>query len=178
MKWMGAFMVTFGCAGLGRYWARQWRLRLRWMEQLRQMMYFLKGEILYGHASLGTALDNVGKRCQKAAGERGYTALPSFFQAVAQRICRQEGEAFADIWKEELAFLKGTPLKDEDISALENMGFHLGYLDLAMQERNLLLYIEQLDGQIAYLQMHLRERTKLYASLGIMGGLFLSVAML
>ena len=58
------------------------------------------------------------------------------------------------------------------------MGFHLGYLDLAMQERNLLLYIEQLDGQIAYLQMHLRERTKLYASLGIMGGLFLSVAML
>ena len=109
MKWLGAFMVTFGCAGLGRYWARQWRLRLRWMEQLRQMMYFLKGEILYGHASLETALDNVGKRCQKAAGERGYTALPSFSRPWQSGYAGRKGKLSRISGRKNWHSLKGRP---------------------------------------------------------------------
>lgn len=178
MKWMGACLVTLGCTGLGQYMARQWKLRLRWLEQLRQMIYFLKGEILYGHTALGDALERVGERCQRAEGDRGLMGLPLFFLSVAERIRRQEGEGFSDIWKEELSRLKENPLKEEDIAGLKCLGDHLGYLDLNMQERNLLLYLEQLDGQIEYLRMHLKERTKLYTSLGVMGGLFLTVAML
>ncbi len=178
MRWMGACLVTLGCTGLGRHLARQWRLRLRWLEQLRQMIYFLKGEILYGHTPLGTALKQVGERCERAEGEKGLCGLPRFFCEVARRIGMQEGELFADIWKEELARLKDSPLKEEDLAGLKSLGDHLGYLDLTMQERNLLLYLEQLDGQIEYLRMHLKEKTKLYTSLGVMGGLFLTVAML
>ncbi len=178
MKWIGACLVTLGCTGLGQHMARQWRQRLRWLEQLRQMIYFLKGEILYGHTALGEALERVGERCRRAEGDRGLTRLPLFFLSVAERIRRQEGEAFCDIWKEELSGLEECPLKEEDLSGLKNLGDHLGYLDLTMQERNLLLYLEQLDGQIEYLRMHLKERTKLYTSLGVMGGLFLTVAML
>ena len=63
------------------------------------------------------------------------------------------------------------------MSSLKNLGDHLGYLDLGMQERNLLLYLEQVDGQISFLKQNVRERTKLYTSLGIMGGLFLSSIM-
>ena len=46
VRWIGACLVTAGCTGLGRHMAQQWRLRLRWLEQLRQMIYFLKGEIV------------------------------------------------------------------------------------------------------------------------------------
>lgn len=142
------------------------------------MIYFLKGEILYGSTPLGPALKRVGERCEGAEGSRGLSGLPRFFCSVAERIKMQEGEIFSDIWKEELTQLKDTPLKEEDLAGLKNLGDHLGYLDLTMQERNLLLYLEQLDGQIEYLRMHLKEKTKLYTSLGVMGGLFLTVVML
>lgn len=142
------------------------------------MIYFLKGEILYGHAPLGAALEQVGGRCERAESARGCCGLPRFFRSVAKRIGMQEGEIFSDIWKEELAQLKDSPLKEEDLAGLKSLGDHLGYLDLSMQERNLLLYLEHLDGQIEYLRMHRKEKTKLYTSLGVMGGLFLTVAML
>ena len=38
------------------------------MEQLRQMVYFLKGEILYSRAPLAEALEQAGKR---SGGELG-----------------------------------------------------------------------------------------------------------
>lgn len=177
MRWIGACLVTFGCTGLGQHMARQWKQRLRWLEQLRQMIYFLKGEILYGHTPLGEALERIGERCRRTDGERGLSQLPLFFLSVAKRIQKQEGEAFAAIWKEELDQIRESPLKEEDILSLQNIGEHLGYLDLNMQERNLLLYLEELDGQIEYLRMHLKEKTKLYTSLGVMGGLFLTVTL-
>lgn len=178
MKWIGACMVTLGCTGLGQHMAREWRLRLRVLEQLRQMIYFLKGEILYGHTALGEALRRVGERCRKPEGERGLEGMPLFFLSVAERIERQEGESFSLIWKEELEKINDIPLKESDLSSLKALGDHLGYLDLEMQERNLLLYIEQLDGQIMFLKQNVKERTKLYTSLGVMGGLFLSIVML
>ena len=35
----------------------QWRERLRLLEKLRQMIYFLKGEITYSHAPLAEGLE-------------------------------------------------------------------------------------------------------------------------
>lgn len=178
MKWMGACFVTLGCSGLGRHMARQWKLRLQWLEQMRRMIYYLKGEIVYGHTALGEALRRVGERCRRAEGETGLQEMPLFFLAVARRIEEQKGESFAVIWKEELENIRNAPLKESDFSGLKTLGDHLGYLDLAMQERNLLLYLEQLDGQIAFLTQNVKERTRLYTSLGVMGGLFLSIVML
>ena len=57
------------------------------------------------------------------------------------------------------------------------LGSNLGYLDLKMQERTILLYLEQLDETIGFLKEHGRERRKLYMSLGVMGGLFLTIAL-
>ena len=47
-----------------------------------------------------------------------------------------------------------------------------------MQERNLLLYLEQLDVQIQLLREHRQERCRLYSSLGIMSGLFLTILLI
>ena len=154
MRWIGACLVTAGCTGLGRHMAQQWRLRLRWLEQLRQMIYFLKGEILYGHTALGEALERVGKRCQRAEGERGSKELPLFFLSVARRIQEQEGEAFSTIWREELDPIKETPLKEEDVASLQELGKHLGYLDLDMQER----YLPGTAGRADRLSAHAPER--------------------
>ena len=62
LKWIGSMLVLFSAGGFGIWSAMQWRERLRLLEKLRQMIYFLKGEITYSHAPLAEALERVGKR--------------------------------------------------------------------------------------------------------------------
>ena len=54
-KWTGAILVLFSAGGLGIWSAMQWKGRLRMLETLRQMIYFLKGEITYSRAPLAEA---------------------------------------------------------------------------------------------------------------------------
>ena len=88
LKWIGSMLVLFSAGGFGIWSAMQWRERLRLLEKLRQMIYFLKGEITYSHAPLAEALERVGKR---EAGPLG-----QLFTAAAEGICRQEGESLQE----------------------------------------------------------------------------------
>ena len=173
MKWIGSMLVLFSAGGFGIWSAMQWRERLRLLEKLRQMIYFLKGEITYSHAPLAEALERVGKR---EAGPLG-----QLFTAAAEGICRQEGESLQEIWRRQVMDLNTDggriPLVQEDLEQLAHLGEHLGYLDVDMQERTLKLYLEQLDLTIDYLRQNQREKCRLYTSLGIMGGMFLVIVM-
>lgn len=92
---------------------------------------------------------------------------------------RQQGEPFNQIWKEEVDRLDAdTALTKTDRQSLAALGEHLGFLDSEMQERNLLLYLEQLDLVIGELRSHRQERCRLYTSLGVMSGMFLAVLLL
>lgn len=172
-KWLGSLLVLFAAGGFGVWSAMQWRERLRLLEKLRQMIYFLKGEITYSHAPLAEGLERVGKR------EPG--PLGKLFTLVAESICRQEGESLREIWRREVETLSSPcvrlPLTSEDLEQLTGLGEHLGYLDVDMQERTLSLYLEQLDLSIAYLRDNQREKCRLYTSLGIVGGMFLVIIM-
>lgn len=63
----------------------------------------------------------------------------------------------------------------EDKQSLISLGEHLGFMDRDMQERNLLLYLEQLDLSIEQMRAHKQERCRLYTSLGVMSGMFLAI---
>jgi stage III sporulation protein AB len=69
-------------------------------------------------------------------------------------------------------------LTKKDRQELVSMGEYLGYLNRDMQERNLLLYLEELDDGIQDLKEHQKEKCRLYTSLGIMSGIFLAVILI
>lgn len=166
----GAVLVILASSGLGFFMAAQWSEHLKTAEALRKMIFLLKGEIVYGNSHLAEALASSGK---KAGGELG-----ALFLKVAERLERQEGELFYSIWQEEIDRLpKELCLSKEDRQSLKGLGEHLGYLDMGMQERTILLYLEQLELTINYLREHKQEKSRLYTSLGIMGGLFLTIVM-
>ncbi len=171
MKTAGAVMVIAGASGCGFWLAGQYGTRLRELEQLKQMIFLLKGQILYAGAPLSEAFETVGSRTEGALSE--------LFLKVAERIDGQQGESFQQIWQEEIE-LPGKAGADlsmskQDRQTLKSLGEHLGFLDRDMQERNLLLYLEQLDMRIKQMRDHKQERCRLYTSLGIMGGLFLTI---
>ena len=65
----------------------------------------------------------------------------------------------------------------EDKEKLLSLGGQLGYLDTQMQERTLLLYLEQLELSISRLRGEMRERCRLSTALGMMGSLLLVILM-
>ena len=146
-KWTGAILVLFSAGGLGIWSAMQWKGRLRMLETLRQMIYFLKGEITYSRAPLAEALERVGKR------EPG--PLGGLFEGAAEGIYMQEGESLQEIWKRQVM----------------NLNTDSGPIPLEQED------LEQLDLTIDYLRQNQREKCRLYTSLGIMGGMFLVIVM-
>ncbi|WP_367567497.1 stage III sporulation protein AB [Lacrimispora sp.] len=170
LRILGAVFVIISCSGLGFFMAGQWNQHLKTVEKLRKMIFLLKAEIVYGNSPLAEAFERTGKR---AGGEMG-----ALFERVADRLFKQQGELFYQVWQEEIDRMpKEVCLSKEDKQNLKGLGEHLGYLDMDMQERNILLYLEQLDLTIDYLREHKQEKSRLYTSLGIMGGLFLTIVM-
>ena len=173
LKLAGALLILISAAGLGFRMAARWRQRVRELEQLRQMVYFLKGEIVYSRAPLAEALEQAGKR---SGGELG-----RFFEKAAEGIRQNAGESLYEIWSGAMEALENgkreTALSAEDLVQLKGLGRNLGYLDVDMQERLLLLYLEQLDLTIAGLREQQREKCRLYASMGVMGGIFLVIVL-
>lgn len=170
LKLTGSLMVTCSCGALGMWKARQWKEHLKMLEQLRKMVVLLKGEILYAHAPLGEAFGHVGRKSEGILG--------GLFLAVEERIGQQQGELFYLIWQDEIEKRKSDMLLSEkERQELTAFGEHLGYLDLEMQGHTISLYLEQLEMSIQFYREHEREQSRLYTSLGIMGGLFLSIIM-
>ncbi len=168
LRLIGCVCVTAACGGLGIMKARQWSDHRKMLEQLRKMIYLLRGEILYAHAPLGEALRRVG---DKSSGPGA-----AWFGKMAERVRNQEGDSFYTIWGEELDRQgKKLLLSRREYQELRELGEHLGYLDLDMQDRTIALYLEQLDMSIGFYREHERERIRMCASLGIMSGLFLAV---
>ncbi len=164
IKTAGAVLVLLGAAGLGNFFSARFSARIRFLEELRLLVFFLKGEILYANSSLKEAFFHAGERLE---GEIGV-----FSQKVAERIGERQGMAFGQIWEEETAALKNLPLSGEEFCQLKEFGRQLGYLDRQMQERILLLYLEQLERAADSLREKRREACRLYLGLPLAAGLF------
>ncbi|MGN0159368.1 MAG: stage III sporulation protein AB [Brotaphodocola sp.] len=168
LRIIGCICVVSGTSMYGVWLSGQYSGHLAELEQLRHMIFLLKGQILYANAPLHEAFETVGERVD---GD-----LAELFTRVAHRIEEQPGEIFSEIWKAEVEKLGDmSKLSKEDRQSLGTLGDHLGFLDRDMQERNLLLYLEQLDLRIQDMREHKKERCRLYTSLGVMSGLFLAI---
>ena len=156
LKWTGGLLILFAGSGMGVWLAWGYKKRLGTLENLRRMIYCLKGEIVYSHAPLEEAFERIGKREKGVLGE--------LFTQTAEKIGCHNGKTLF--------------LEKEDREKLLSLGGQLGYLDTQMQERTLLLYLEQLELSVSRLRGEIREKCRLSTALGVMGSLFLVIVML
>ena len=146
LKWTGGLLILFAGSGMGVWLAWGYK-RLSTLENLRRMIYCLKGEIVCSHAPLEEAFERIGKREKGVLGE--------LFTQTAEKIGCHNGETFSKIWEQTIEEMEknGKPLflEKEDREKLLSLGGQLGYLDTQMQERTLLLYLEQLELSVSRL---------------------------
>ena len=112
MKLFGAACILCGAAGCGIWFAGRYRQRILELEQLKQMVYLLKGQILYASAPLPEALETVGKRMDGALG--------TLFLETAASLESQPGEPFPVIWRKAVSVMEGkTALSKSDRQTLD-----------------------------------------------------------
>lgn len=92
MKLFGAACILCGAAGCGIWFAGRYRQRILELEQLKQMVFLLKGQILYASAPLPEALETVGKRMDGALG--------TLFLETAASLESQPGEPISRYMEE------------------------------------------------------------------------------
>ena len=168
LKIMGGILVVLSGCGLGFVRADKWRSHRKNLEELRKMTLLLRSQILYARGTLEEALEQVGKKSDGPVAQ--------IFEETAEQLRCQDGRSFYEIWQMSVErHWKELLLTTEECREWKEFGRHLGFMDLELQEKNMERYLEQLELSVRFYREQEREQQKLSISLGIMGGLFLTV---
>ena len=171
LKIVGSVLTIASCATLGFYFSNELVTRLKQLNELKKYITILRGDIRYGATPLPEAIRGIASR--------NPGVFETFFHKVADRLFDREGGTLRDIWEESVeAELKETCMTKEDKDGLIRLGENLGYLDREMQINTIDLYLSQLEEVIKEQTIVVKERTRLYNTLGVMGGIFITIVMI
>ena len=156
LKLTGAALVIFSCAAIGYRKSLNYSRRLRQLEEIQKMLYFLLGEITYRKEALPEAMMRVAEKTRSPLSE----FLREIFSQSAEK------------------YLKESSLTKNDLEEFIRLGEDLGYMDITMQENTIHLYLEALKGEIARTEKEAPAKKKMYQALGLMTGIFLAVMLI
>lgn len=168
LKAAGALLVILSCGAMGYGKSLNYSKRLRELEEIQKMVYFLLGEITYRREALPEAMLRVA--------DKSRPPLSRFLLEVSKAAKAYQGERFSRIFAlKAREHLKDTSLTKEDLEGFSRLGEDLGYMDITMQENTINLYLEELKREISRTRQEAPARKKLYQALGIMAGMFLAI---
>ncbi|MBE5971246.1 MAG: hypothetical protein E7246_01805 [Lachnoclostridium sp.] len=174
MRLIGIALMAAALTGVGFVLAERGKERLALLRQLRQMIHYMKSQILYSNATLPEAVFEVGNHWKgsERESENGWE-LADFFLNVGKRLNEKGNQTFSAIWQAEAENIPtDIPMTQGDREALGMLGNTLGYADRQMQERSLLFYLEQLDETMEGMKAEAEHLGKLYRTLGTAAGMF------
>ncbi|MBR7084790.1 MAG: stage III sporulation protein AB [Oscillospiraceae bacterium] len=162
MKLFGIWLLFAGCAGAGFYAGHQVR---RHIKEYHKILYFLEDcEILLRYQNL-----TLEELFHTLAGKEEYIHF-DFLQRLDRR-----GEIPERLWKEAL---KESSFTGGAVQALEALGSTLGKSDLQGQLKALELCRGQIKHILKETQKTSQQKSKLYPSLGVLGGAMLVILFL
>jgi stage III sporulation protein AB len=159
-----------GCGALGLYFAAREGLRVRDLQELKKALLILRQEIDYMRTPLTDACAGVARRVEGGisqlfadfAGALGAAGSDTAYRHWA---CTVEAAAPAMF------------LSREDLQAMDGFGKTLGYLDKQMQLAAIGHATSYIDSKIVSIQTAAQKNTRMYRSLGIIGGLLVCVVL-
>lgn len=166
----GCLMIIAGCAGVAAVVCRDYNSRLFLLKQIREIYESMKYYITYQKLTVPEALLRLSEK------ERAP------FSRVFYEIYEETGEgkeSFPDIWKKHMRkILAGSSLQEDEKKLLLDFPFCLGYMEESAQagaldelQREVIRCIEELSGEQ-------KSKNKMVMSLGLAGGVLLSILLL
>ncbi|MCI8669927.1 MAG: hypothetical protein HFI34_10495 [Lachnospiraceae bacterium] len=168
LKFCGVLLILLSGSGMGFRAAYNMRLRLEQLKQLKKAFLLLKGEIRYSHQTINVALLSVADKMEGP--------VSNIFGDTAEQLDKYDGRLMNDIWSETLKeYREELMLSNRQMNFLEDIGNTLGYLDKEMQMNNFDLHLEQLNQEIEEEERNMKDSTRLYRCLGVMGSILVTL---
>lgn len=171
IKILGGIIICLSMSALGIKQAISVEKRLDILNEFEKSLVLLKGEIKYSAASLPESVLSVSKRTNGRIME--------FYRDVYKIISNSPEILFSKVWEDECNKLAGIEeVNREDLSLITDLGAQLGHLDVDMQIKNIELCISRLKERQLNAAEDIKNKSKLYKTLGISGGALLTLLLL
>lgn len=170
MKIAGILMILISTTAIGFRASECMGIRLGELSLLRKMMILFRGEVMYHMASVSEAMKSVSEKIEPPFSKLLYE--------TAEELERKDGRTFSDVWSLKVKDLKKTCLSAKDTERLRKFGEDFGYMQKEMQLSAFDLYIEELEQSIREVDKKKDDNSRLYKSLGIMGGILIVIVII
>jgi stage III sporulation protein AB len=163
-------MIFLGCGGIGFSLGNDYILRIKHLERIKKFFLLLEGEIKYSNSGIFEALTKLSKQTS------GF--LTDFLGKVAEDIA--DNQSLKDAWNISVTqILKNrSKLFDSDMIIIKEFGESLGITDRETQIKNIENTILQIDSVIQELKKYKNEKCKIFKTLGIVVGAFITILLL
>jgi stage III sporulation protein AB len=170
IKLAGGAVITLACAQLGIYLAEKPKSRAAALTELKRAFLILRSETLF---SAGTLEEAFRETSARAGG-----AVKTFLEKTAAALNKRDGRPLEKIWALEASSLTAGWFSEEDITQVKRLGGVLGCADVHMQAGAIDLLINYADDKISESNDIFEKNGRLYRSLGILGGLLITVVLI
>ena len=171
IKVCGAILVLIGTVGITYVMNGEMRTVLGLKRELIKMLQLLEGEIRHRNLNL--------PECFTAIADRLSASVSGFLRGVAEELQQREGIPLSTVWRERAkSYFAQHPLCGKELEAFCKFGEEFGFRDQVMQREIIRQYQTHLEEEASEAMKKLREMTRIYNVLGILGGIFIVVILL
>ena len=171
IKILGGLIIFLSMTALGLKKSVVVEKRLDILNEFEKSLVLLKGEIKYSAASLPESVLSVSNRTNGM--------IRDFYKNVCETILNSPEVLFSKVWEDECRkTFSLEEINQEDLSLIIDLGSQLGHLDVDMQIKNIELCINRLKERQLDATEDIKNKSKLYKTLGISGGALLTLSLL
>lgn len=171
LKIIGGLMIIVGGIGMGLIYKQEMKDRLYHTKCLHSILELLESEIGYSKASLPEACGMIASRMSEPYSVGLYK--------IREIMNSNAGLTFSFVWKQEMGrCLETVLLGDKEKVVFLNFPESGSYADNMMQLKALNKCRAELEVAINRQEEKMESKSKVVMSMGLIGGLFLTIALL
>ncbi len=170
-KLIGAILVISGSTGLGLLCRQDLKVKLHHARCIHTIIELLESEISYSKSSMPEACMMISRRMEEPYAGGLYM--------VWKLMNSDKGMTFSTVWKQEMGkCIENIKVGKEEGKAFLEIGDGNGYADNAMQMKAFAKCRLTLEKAIKEQEEKMENKSKVVMSMGLIGGLFLTIVLM
>lgn len=168
---LAGLLILYGSIGFSFKLCQEMRLRVRHIEQMKEIFRLFESEISYSRAALPETCLIVSKRVSEP--------YKSAMEEVYKETQKRSGMQFPVIWKEKMGqCLEEIPVKRQEQEIFLGFGNQTGFIDWEMQVGMIEKNKKQLEELHTQLKCAMENKEKVFTGMGVLGGLMLVIVLI
>ncbi len=164
-------IIFAGCGYLGMLLAREFKRRVRQLEELEKAMTQLEYMIDFSGVTLSEAFKEIAKSTE--------SELKWVFSYVSERLRLNPGSDMQKVWQRAVdKYRDGLSLNESDVEIIKDFSDMLGKGNREKEKNNIKITAMRLKLALSEARLEREKNVKMYRGLGFLSGIFIVVVLL